>query len=178
GLLDENPSDGARVLLAAVQRDVHAAGGALLARSRHKHIAFIAHAQRVGDMTAVVAVLIEALDAPAERPKRAGTQGAIDVLENDAGLIVVALIDERTLVGDTGVELACGLLLDHEGMSGTASLLIEKIPARFLAEAAAVKLRRSIGDARRDDRVVVAVEEIDFLPFDVVERVDRSGRGL
>jgi hypothetical protein len=48
-------------------------------------------------MATGVAVLIEALDAPAERPNCA--QGAIDVVENDAGLIVATSINEQALVG-------------------------------------------------------------------------------
>src|SRR5438034_11811546 len=98
------------------------------------------------------------------------------MLENDAGLVVTALVDERALVGGTGVELAGRLVLDHEGMPGAAGMLIEKISTRGVAEIASVEFGRSIGDARHDDRVVIAVEQINFLSLDVVELVDRSGR--
>ena len=99
GLLDEKPSDGAGLLLAAVQRDVHPAGGALLARSRHERITFIANAQRVGNMAAGVAVLIEALDAAAELPNCAGTQGTMAVLAN-------AMANESTMLRRRGLSFA------------------------------------------------------------------------
>ncbi len=96
------------------------------------------------------------------------------MLENDAGLIVAALVDERGLVGRAGVDIAC-LILDHERMPGPAGVLIEEVSTPSVAEIAPVEFTRRIGHRSRDDRVVIAVEQINFLPFDVVERIDRSG---
>jgi len=122
--------------------------------------------------------VIEAPDGPLELSERTGAQCAIDVLQDDTGLIVAALIDERAPVGRAGVDVASCPVLDHEGMPGAARLLIEKIPARSAAEIAPVEFRRRIGDGVRDYRIVVAVEQIYFLPLDVIERIERAGRRL
>jgi hypothetical protein len=45
--------------------------------------------------------MIESPDGPAELTQRAGAQCAIDVLQNNSGLIVAALIDERALIDRT-----------------------------------------------------------------------------
>ena len=144
----------------------------------NEHVAFVSHAQCVRDMVAGIAVLIEASDRAPKRPDRAGTQCAINVLENDASLIVAALIDERASVSRAGVEFAFSPLVDHEGVPGAPRLLIVKITSPGFAKITPVEFRRRVGDGFCDNGVIVTVEEIYFLALDVVERIDLPSRRL
>jgi hypothetical protein len=55
------------------------------------------------------------------------------VLENDPGLVVAALIDERLFVGRAGVEFLVRLVGDHEGMADAERFLLEEISTRPFA---------------------------------------------
>src|SRR5262249_6107577 len=125
GPLDELPADCRHILLAAVQNDMHAAGLACFAGLRNEDVAVVAQAQRAGDMRSRVAVLVEMLEAAGERAGRWRQQDAIDMLKNNAGLIVAAAVDERTFVRRAGIEPRAGSIVDNKGVAGSARVLVE-----------------------------------------------------
>jgi cellulose biosynthesis protein BcsQ len=57
-------------------------------------------------------------------------------------------------------------------MSGTARRLVKQIPACSIAEVALVETGCRICHCSGNDGIIVAVEQVDLLTFDVVERID------
>src|SRR5437868_8170667 len=104
GVIDKMPVYVAGVLFASVQRDMDAARGALCAVLGDEDIAAIGEAERAGIVGLGVQRLVEARRRSAQLSAVGRVQRAVNVLQQDSGLIVTALVDERNLVVVAGVE--------------------------------------------------------------------------
>src|SRR4029079_18887372 len=104
--------------------------------------------------------LIEGFHRARRRAGRGPRQRAVDVLQDDACLIVVlADIDVRRLAVSTLAE-AIALLRDHQRMTRSDDGTLEEFASTRISQVTAIECGRGIGWAARDDGVVVAVEQI------------------
>jgi hypothetical protein len=91
-------------------------------------------------------------------------QRPVDVLQDDAGLIVPALIDVGTGIGVATAELRCVCLVrDHERVTGPERCLVVEVAAVGLAKIVTVEFGGRVGRCLVDHRVIVAVKELDFI---------------
>src|SRR5438552_17880957 len=93
GIVNGTPIDIATVLLAAMQRDMDAARRTVLALPGNEHVAGVAQAERSGIMGLGVSRLVETPECPGQRPPIGSIQRPVNVLENNSGLVVAALVD-------------------------------------------------------------------------------------
>jgi hypothetical protein len=104
-------------------------------------------------------------------------QATINVLQDDSGLIVAALVDIRGFVVFAVVESAgAGLLRHDERVTGAERRLIEKIAAIGITEVVAIKLGGSVSRGFGHKGIIVAVEKIDLLPAEVFNGIDVASR--
>src|SRR5438552_13290563 len=104
GIVNGTPIDIATVLLAAMQRDMDAARRTVLAFPGNEHVAGVAQTQRTGIMGLGVSRLVETPERPGQRPPVWGIQRPVNMLENDSGLVVAALVDVGDGVGRAVVQ--------------------------------------------------------------------------
>src|SRR5260370_1495928 len=121
GMLDVMLLNGFEVLLAAVERDMHAArllGGT---QGRHIDIAGLGHAVGGRGFGRGQLPLIEREELPGKRAAVPTVEGAVNVLENYACLIVVPVVDLVALIF-----VARQTVIDrHLGMARAEGALIE-----------------------------------------------------
>ncbi len=66
----------------------------------------------------------------------------------------------------------------HQRMSGADGRLVIQVAAVRAAQIVAIELHRRIGNGLRHHGVVGAVEEIDLLPGQILQRIDIARRRL
>ena len=173
GMLDVTVLNGFEVLLAAVERDMHAArlpGGA---RRRNVDIPGLGHAVGGRGFGRRQLPLIERDELPGKRAAVLWVEGAICVLENYAGLIVVAAVDEVPFIFVARLTV----IGRHLGMTRADCALIEHIAVVAAAQVMQIEAVGSVSNFWIDDRVVVTGKDVNALVRDIARVVNVSAAG-
>src|SRR5689334_18079392 len=117
--------------------------------------------------------LVERDEIPGERAAVLGVERAIYVLENYAGLIVVAVVDEVSIVFAARLTV----IDRHLGMARANGALIEDVPVAAVIQIMQIEAVGSVSDFWVDDRVVVTGKDVDALVRDIMWIVDVPASG-
>ena len=100
---------------------------------------------------------------------------AVNVLKDDAGLVIAALVDIWALIEVTGIQPAKPFVIrQHLCVAGAQGGLIKEIASPFLAQIVAVELRGRVGDRLSNHGVVEAMKDINLLMAEIACRADFS----
>ncbi len=120
--------------------------------------------------------MVEALRRSGQLSPVGGVQRAVNVLEDDSGLVIATRVDKRDSIVFAIVDaVSVRILRNDQRMTGTDRGLVVKVAAAGLAQIMPIEGRGRIGDRSPHHGVVVAVEDIYFLPAHELQGIDIAG---
>src|SRR5262249_55048009 len=134
GVIDKPPADLAGVLRASMKHDMDATLSTVVTVLRDENVADIAQTQRVGIVGLAVNRLVEALYRHGPFASVGRVQSAINMLQNDSGLIISAPINVRARIFGAAIETMDPRLRQYDQrVPGPDCCLVVQIAAASIA---------------------------------------------